>query len=153
MSRIDELIEIIYDAQLKKDRAEEILNNTKGNISLLDTIIEESKQELLSLIDNDDVIYCTTDENKLVRRFHKTTTGYTNENDVIKWLKDNSKSDLIKVKTTESLNKNELKKQLKSDTTLQEGLKPFILNGTTDYVVVTDKDNYEKMLEHINEGK
>ena len=153
MSRTDELIEIIYDAQIKKDKAEEIMNNAKDNISLLDTIIDESKQELLSLIDTDDVIYCTTDENKLVRRFHKTTTGYSNENDVIKWLKDNDKSDLVKVKTTESLNKNELKKQLKSDTTLQEGLKPFILNGVTDYVVVTDKANYDKMLEHINEGK
>lgn len=153
MSRIDELIEIIYDAQIKKDKADEILKNTKDNIKLLDTIIDESKSELLSLVNTDDVIYCSNDDNKLVRRFHKTTTGYTNETDVINWLKDNSKLDLIRVKTTEELNKKELNKQLKSDTLLQEGLKPFILNGTTDYVVVTDKDNYEKMLEHINEGK
>ena len=83
----------------------------------------------------------------------KSNVGYKNENEVIKYLKENYNGNYIKVKTTESLDKTALKKAIKSDSVLKESLDPMIEETKTTYAVVTDFDNYEKMLEHIEAGK
>jgi len=150
MDRINELIDLIYAAQQALTAEEKIIEKAKENISSLEESIVNNKAELLSLIQDDKPI---EKDDKVAIRMHRPNVGYTDESAVIKWLKENFNGKLVKTKITESLEKNPLKKELKTNQKLIEGLKPFIVNSVTDYVVVTNKDNYQKMLEEIKEGK
>ena len=91
-------------------------------------------------------------ENLVAAIFKKENIGYTSDSAVLDYLKANNRSDLIKVKVTESLDKVALKKALKTDAALSESLEAMTVHSITEYVVVTSEANYEKMLEHINEG-
>ena len=59
----------------------------------------------------------------------------------------------ISTKTTQSVNKNELKKAMKDDSSLQESLSQYVGDRTSTYVVVTTKEKTERMLEHIEANK
>lgn len=83
--------------------------------------------------------------------FSKKNVGYTDENKVLAMLLDNDMKEYVKTKY--SLDKNALKKAIKSNNALHEMLKDYIVDSTTDYVVVTTEENAMKMKEHINEGK
>ena len=56
-------------------------------------------------------------------------------------------------KTTTSLDKTVLKKDLKVDASLKEDLKDFVGDRVVEYVTVTTAENHQKMLEHIEESK
>ena len=84
---------------------------------------------------------------------HRTGTGYGDEKGLIKWLKENLEGKYLRVKTTEELDKNAFKKGLKEEDSLYSKVEQYITPTTTEYVVVTDSTNYEKMLQHIEEGK
>lgn len=85
--------------------------------------------------------------------FKKSTVGYTSDSDVLKYLKDNGFTSLFKTKVTESLDKNAIKRELKTNEALKEALSQYIVEKLTEYVVVTDAENHQRMLEHIEEGK
>jgi hypothetical protein len=87
-----------------------------------------------------------------LNHFKRVNVGYTSDADVLKYLKDNGFTSLFKTKVTESLDKNAIKKELKTNTALQEALSKFIVEKLTEYVTVTDAENHAKMLEHIEEG-
>ena len=55
----------------------------------------------------------------------------------------------IKTKITESLDKTNLKKAIKTDAALAKALEDMTVTNVTEYVVVQDIINNEKMLEHI----
>lgn len=82
--------------------------------------------------------------------FCKTSNGYTNESDVIKYLKSNNLNDCVSVK--ESIAKKELNKKLKADADLKNALSKYIIESKTEYITVTDKENHDKMLEHIKDN-
>lgn len=104
------------------------------------TLLTELKDNKLNEVDLGDIVATT---------FSKESTSYTSDNDVLNYLKDNKYTSLYKVKTTESIDKNALKKELKTNTKLKEGLDKFIVTNLTEWVVVTDKENNLKMKEHI----
>ena len=85
--------------------------------------------------------------------FTKTATGYLDEKAVLKYLHDNNLNEYITIK--ESINKRALNAELKTNNSLNESLSKdnWIGTSTTKYVVVTTKENTEKMFEHIKEGK
>ena len=148
----EELIKEIFDLKNQKKELEEKQNYYKEEISKVDTEIQLKEEDLLKamkdaketeLVVND--IYATY--------FSKENVGYTSEKDVLNYLKENNYTTLISSKTTESLNKNALKKALKEDVNLSNALKDMTITSLTEWVVVTDKENHEKMLEHIEEGK
>ena len=85
--------------------------------------------------------------------FSKENIGYTSEKEVLQYLKDNNYTTLISSKTTESLNKNALKKALKEDADLSKALENMTVTTLTEWIVVTDKENHDKMLEHIESNK
>ena len=149
MERI-ELIKTIYEKQNRVKQIELEMEKLKSEVNTLNTEIEPLKEELLSTIEDDNQINV---DNLVAQRLHRKNVGYTSDNDVLKWLKDNYEGKYVKTTIKEALDKNPLKKALKEDEILKVGLSQFILEGVTDYVVVTDKENYEKMMEHINEGK
>lgn len=75
-----------------------------------------------------------------------STTGYDDEEAVKKYLSDNGFNDFLKVEV--SIKKKELNKELKDNAALKEAINPFISTKQTKYLVVTDRENHEKMLEH-----
>ena len=83
--------------------------------------------------------------------FKRESTGYTDEKAVIKWLKDNDFKQFVKV--TEAINKKDLNKELKTNADLKKKLESMTSTKVTEYITVTDAENHEKMIQHINEGK
>ena len=75
-----------------------------------------------------------------------STTGYDDEEAVKKYLSDNGLGDFLKVEV--SIKKKELNKELKDNAALKEAINSFISTKYTKYIVVTDRDNHDKMLEH-----
>lgn len=75
-----------------------------------------------------------------------STTGYDDEEAVKKYLSDNGLGNFLKVDV--SIKKKELNKELKDNAALKEALNSFISTKQTKYLVVTDRENHEKMLEH-----
>ena len=145
------LVQEIYNLKSHKEILESNIANLKQQLADLESRIDAKEAVLLTMLteaNSNEVEF----ENLVGFKQSKKTVGYTSESDVMALLKSQHEGKYIKSKLTESLDKNALKKALKSDEKLSTDLAPFILNGTTDYVVVTTKENRQKMLEHINES-
>lgn len=150
MDRTEELIELIYNAQKEKEEQDKLIETAKGKSDEINSRITILKEELFNLIQDKE----PHRNGKIIAvKMQKIGTGYKDEASIIKWLKENLNGQFIKSKTTESLDKNPFKKELKTNTILTEGVKDYITPTVTEYIVVTDEENYQKMLEHINEGK
>lgn len=148
---MEELIkQIFYLEKSKKDKEEE-QTKLKEDISNLDIQIQEKKKLLLEAMKEAKSEEITT-EDIVATYFSKENISYTSDKDVLTYLKENNYNDLITTKTTESLNKNALKKALKTDTGLNEALESMTIKSLTEWVVVTDSETHQKMLEHIEEN-
>ena len=152
MSDKNILISDIYALKEVKKQLEDVVTNLKSSISSIDTKIEEKEQALLAQMKASGIELDKDVENLVAAVFKKENIGYTSDSAVLEYLKANNRSDLIKVKVTESLDKVALKKALKTDVALSESLDAMTVRSVIEYVVVTSEANYEKMLEHINEG-
>lgn len=146
------LIKDIYELNSKRDALESTLTKLKNDLNDLDSIIEDKRSLLLLKLKEAN---CEEFESGELVGFKqsKKNVGYSSEADVISVLKTSHDGKYIKTKITESIDKNALKKALKSDNYLLASLEPYISNTDTEYVVVTTKENRAKMLEHINESK
>lgn len=119
----------------KKDLEANILTNKKALLNLLE---DETPFETNVFV---------------AKKSHSESVGYSNETEVLQALKDNDYTNYIRIKTTEALDKNELKKALKTDEKLKNLLDSYTTTKRTDYVIVTTPENYKLMLEHIEKGK
>ena len=150
-SKIDQLIEDIFNLKTKEKSNESILDNMKENISKDKEQIENLSKELLLELNNiNETQYEILDKKLVAQKFSKESVGYSDEAAVIAYLKEKYQANYIKTKITESLDKNALKKALKKDENLAKYLEDMTVRNTTEYVVVTDFENYQKMLEHID---
>ena len=144
------LIQEIYNLKSHREILEANLSTLKQQLADIDSRIEAKEVVLLSMLNEakaDEVEF----ENIVGFKQARKTVGYTSEADVISLLKSQYEGKYVKAKITESLDKNALKKALKSDEQLSSDLAPYMLNGTSEYVVVTTKENRDRMIEHINE--
>ena len=148
---MEELIKQIFYLEKSKKDLEEEQAKLKRDIDNLDIRIVEKKKDLLNAMKNAKELELSV-EDIVATYFSKENVGYTNEKDVLNYLKENNYTTLISSKTTESLNKNALKKALKEDNKLSEALKDLTTTSITEWVVVTDKETHQKMLEHIEEN-
>lgn len=146
------LISDIHELKDAKKHLEEAVTILKTSISSIDDKINAKEAALLEYMKLNNQLLDTDVPNLVAAVFRKESVGYTSESDVLAYLKANNRDDLIKIKTTESLDKTAIKKALKSDSTLAENLDSMTTRLITEYVVVTTADNYNKMVEHINEG-
>ena len=147
---IAELIQLIYTKQKHQDEIKAEVSKLTEENKALDNEIKTLKGELFSLL-SDEEPYKTKD--LVAVKCHRTGTGYGDEKGLIKWLKENLAGKYLRVKTTEELDKNGFKKGLKEDDSLYSKVEQYITPTTTEYVVVTDSTNYEKMLQHAKEEK
>ena len=149
---MEELIKKIFSLQESKEKLEEAQTKLKDDISVLDTEIQETKKELLNSMKAVNSSEVVTDDMLYATQFSKETIAYKDEQEVLAWLKNNNYSNLVTVKTTEALNKKEINKLIKTDEALKTGLDNLTTTTKTEWVVVTNQENHEKMLEHIEDN-
>ena len=148
---MQELLTEIHALSEQKAILENTLNELKNQIAALDTELNNHRSELemqLKISGINEIEY----DNLVAFIQTRNTTGYKSESDIIRILKESRDSQYIKTKVSESIDKNALKKALKTDSELTELLDPYIQKGTSDVLIVTTVENKIKMLEHINES-
>ena len=146
------LVQTIFNLKKQKEDLESKQTDIKNQIATLDNEIETKEKDLLVFMkESDSKEIDLTDI--VATYFSKENVSYTSDKDVLDYLKQNNYNDLITIKTTESLNKNALKKALKTDENLSKALNDLTVTNITEWVVVTTKENHDKMLEHIESNK
>lgn len=150
----NELVRQISTIQDEIDALTKQIEGLQAQITLREEDLNSKKKELLEGMQSKKLDEYHDEEHDLFATvFSKKNIGYSDEKGVISLLKEKGFGRFVKVKTTESLDKNPLKKEVKSNKELEGLLKPLIVESTTTYVVVTTGDNHGKMLEHIEKGK
>lgn len=149
---MEKLIREIFDLKTKYKELENQENKIKEEKKSLEGRIEEQEKLLLDKMKENNSKEIDLGE-VVATVFSRENIGYTSDKDVLEYLKKNNFNDLITTKITEAINKINLKKALKINAALAEALKNMTIKTTTEYVVVTNKENHIKMLEHINTKK
>ena len=146
----ESLIKDIYDLSDKIESRTKELEKLKENIDFLTSEMEEAKSQLLKLMKEDEEIELH-DNNLVAHYFKKSEFSYGDEKALLSKLQEMNLSQYIKVttKTTTAIDKNALKKDLKTKEDLKESLKDFVGDRVTEYVVVTTEEKHQRMLEHI----
>ena len=149
MATITELINDIYAKETELDKLTALKAETDGKIKALKEELEKAKNELLPLvpIDSNIPVHSETNANILAVRRYQKNIAYSDEPAIISWLKENGYDKFIK--TTEALDKNPLKKEMKANKFLKFGLEPYLCEKTSVSVIVTNEASYKKMLEHM----
>lgn len=140
----------IWSLKQEKEDLEKQKADIDTRIKELEQAIDEKSTTLLEDM-NSSNLDTFEDGDLVATKFSKDNVGYKDENEVINYLKENGYGKFVKVK--ESLDKTPLKKELKGNASLNEALNSMLVTTTTSYVVVTTKENTEKMMAHINENK
>ena len=146
------LIQEIYNLKTRKELIETQITKLKKTLADIDEQIDEEEKVLLQRLTEENLEEIEYD-NLVGFKQSRKNIGYTSEVDVLNILKSAYDGKYVKTKITESIDKNALKKALKDDAELKVNLEPFMLDGVTEYIVVTTKENRERMLEHINDSK
>lgn len=155
MAEFVELAKRISDKQEELSKIDAEIDKLDQQKKVISTEIDDLKDQLLAAVKASDEFV----DNKFVKEFDdihveyfsKVSIGYTSDDAVLKYLKDNGYKSCINVK--ESLAKKALNAELKTNTALKEALDKMIVKSTTDWVVVTSLENAQKMHEHIEAGK
>lgn len=150
-----ELVNKIYEKKSQYDILETQYKDICDQMESLDKDIKELSSKLLDEVKNTEEFkkdngYNESFDNLNVEYFRRETTGYTDENAVLAYLKQND-SKFITVK--ESINKKLLNAELKKNTELKEALDKMLTKKVSEYVVVTTLEKAEKMHEHIENAK
>ena len=151
---LNERIKKVYDLKMKQEEIQAKQEELKQQLSGLTQEQEKLSNEILVEMKTNNVSEQDTD-NLVAQYFSKNEFSYGDEKLLLSKLKELSLDKFIKTvtKTTTSIDKNNLKKELKADADLKETLKDYVGDRLVEYVVVTTKEKHERMLEHIEEGK
>lgn len=148
---LNENMKSAYTLRKEREAIEEEIQHLKDRIVEIDAELDTYNNGIMTSLKEQNKIEVELD-GMFANLFRRENVGYTSDADVIAFLKSNGHTNFIKTKITETLDKNPLKKELKSNIKLAEELAPFIVKTLTEYVVVTDAENHAKMLEHIAES-
>ena len=89
--------------------------------------------------------------NVVAQIMNRESFSWDNEEAIVNYLKDNKLKEYLTVKF--SFNKKELKKGIESDKNLKEALAPYFSEKGSEYLVITDKESFDRMLSHMEENK
>ena len=142
------MIRTIYNLKREKENAERVITGLKLKISDLDENIDSLSSTLLKEMQSSEIKELKIEE-LVATVFKRENIEYKSDEDVLKYLKEKNEGKYIKTKITESLDKTNLKKAIKTDAALAKALEDMTVTNVTEYVVVQDIINNEKMLEHI----
>ena len=151
---LNEKIKKVYELKTKQEEIQAKQEELKQQLNELAQEQEKLSSEILVEMKTNNVSEQDTD-NLVAQYFSKNEFSYGDEKLLLSKLKELSLDKFIKTvtKTTTSIDKNNLKKELKVDADLKETLKDYVGDRLVEYVVVTTKENHEKMLEHIDNSK
>ena len=151
---LNEKIKKVYDLKMKQEEIQAKQEELKQQLSELTQEQEKLSNEILVEMKTNNVSEQDTD-NLVAQYFSKNEFSYGDEKVLLSKLKELSLDKFIKTvtKTTTSIDKNNLKKELKVNVELKESLKDYVGDRLVEYVVVTTKEKHERMLEHIEENK
>lgn len=152
---IAELIDEIYKLKAQKESLEDNISSLKHSIEEIDSIIENYRAELLfSMLQSDETLFYNNDSTVVAVKETKDKVTWKNESLILKYLSENSDyKKFIRTKITESIDKVNLKKEMKTNTELQENLKDSIIIEPSNTVMVIKKEDYERLLEEIKSSK
>ncbi len=145
---MNELIKEIYDLKGSKEALEKQIENLKAALDNLQKQIDEKSDILLTDMLNEGLKEQEAD-GLFAIAIHRRNVKYADEDAIMDILKNKFDGKYVKIKTTESIDKVPLKKALKTDNTLATALDGHLIDSYTDYVIVTDAANREKILEHL----
>lgn len=150
---LDEKIKKVYDLKLKSEELQKKQEELKTELTTVQTESDSLLNEILTEMKTESLVEKETDD-LVAQYFSKNEFSYGDEKNLLSKLQELSLNQYIKVVTTTktSIDKNSLKKALKTDLSLKESLKDFVGDRTTEYVVVTTKEKHQRMLEHIEEN-
>ena len=150
----NELLRGINSIQGEIESLNRQIEDLKSQVSAKEEALGGMKDALLSQMVGESMDEYHDEGGKLFATvITKTNIGYSSDADVIAKLKGAGYAQFIKTKTTEALDKNPLKKEIKANKELEGLLSTLIVKTTSSYVVVTTEENHAKMLEHIESGK
>lgn len=147
----NELIKEIYNLKAEKAKIEEEMEKSKERLKVLTELIDERSDSLLYDMLNENVDY-TENDNIVAKRMARKSIKYSNEQDILADLKENYEGKFIRTKTTETLDKMGFKKAIKNDKEFSEKMSKYICTTDEPFVVVTSKENYNLMMEHLNKN-
>ena len=151
---LNEKIKKVYELKTKQEEIQAKQEELKQQLNELAQEQEKLSSEILVEMKTNNVSEQDTD-NLVAQYFSKNEFSYGDEKLLLSRLQELSLDKFIKTvtKTTTSIDKNNLKKELKVNANLKETLKDYVGDRLVEYVVVTTKENHEKMLEHIDNSK
>ena len=151
---LNEKIKKVYELKTKQEEIQAKQEELKQQLNDLTQEQEKLSDEILVEMKTNNVVEQDTD-NLVAQYFSKNEFSYGDEKVLLSKLKELSLDKFIKTvtKTTTSIDKNNLKKELKVNVELKESLKDYAGDRLVEYVVVTTKEKHERMLEHIEENK
>lgn len=155
----EETILLIFSQSKELEEKKQELENLQARIKDLEECLDCNKNLLLGSMkeDNEDEfrLKCSDGKYLFANLFSKNEFSYNDEKALLTKLQEMKLDKYIKVttKTTTSIDKNTLKKDLKVDASLKEDLKNFVGDRVVEYVTVTTAENHQKMLEHIEDNK
>lgn len=151
---LNEKIKKVYELKTKQEEIQAKQEELKQQLNDLTQEQEKLSNEILIEMKTNNVVEQDTD-NLVAQYFSKNEFSYGDEKVLLSKLKELSLDKFIKTvtKTTTSIDKNNLKKELKVNVDLKESLKDYVGDRLVEYVVVTTKEKHERMLEHIEESK
>jgi len=150
----NQLLNAIYDYTTKIEQKQKEVEEINNAIASMQGVVEEYKLKLLNLMKDAKVQEYQGTNNLFANLFSKNEFSYGDEKALLNKLQEMRLSQYIKTvtKTTISIDKSALKKDLKVNASLKEDLKDFVGDKVVEYVTVTNAENHQKMLEHIEEN-
>lgn len=149
---MENLIQEIFNLKQHKEIIAANIEKLKAQLEQVTRVMDEKEATLLEKLSEAQLNECVCDDLVAFKQV-RNNIGYTSDTDVVEILKSNFEGQYIRTKVTEALDKNALKKAIKSNETLQSALAPYIVNGTTENVIVTTLENRKRMLEHLENAK
>jgi hypothetical protein len=144
-----EKIKHLFSLKQEKDELQKQADDLDNKIKAIDALIDDDSDFVLQDMKAEQQKEFMADD--LVVTLLSKHSYNMSDTSILDYLEKNNLSQFIDTK--KSIKKNPLNKELKTNTELKEALSPFMTETTTDYVVVTTKENADKMKEHINESK
>lgn len=148
------LLTDIFNLKELKNKAEAELNAVKEKINAIDAEISLKSGLLLEeLTTNNMTTYNPENTDLIALKCSQKSFEYYDESKCILALHDAGYSNLVKVKSTSSLDKNAIKKAVKSDNALLDLINAHSGEKITEYVIVTTLENYQKIQERSNSNE
>ena len=151
---MNELINNFYKLKEEKESIDQHIKELKQQSDSLACMLDDLRNQITSKLREQSLESFTTDQNYIAVYSEKLSTTWVDEEQIKKQLLENGYEKFLKSKTTQSLDKNAIKKALKTDSELYKLVANSIVQEPKQSALITTVENYEKMLsemQNVNE--